>query len=305
MTSVVARVRLPDFASWPPLGFRTFWTLVGALAVPLWATWPLLASLTTTAMPLFQYLAMIFGSGAVLLLAMPQRKATGVVGQRSVAGLFRSISLTALMVAIGLLGSDILFIMALRYIPAAQANLLLYLWPVMVVLLASALRLVKPKVHHVLGVTLGLIGAAFVIGGSLGGLSWTGVVLAAAGGFAWAVFVVFRLWQGDHAPDALGWGFFTSAAISVALHLLLEDWVTPSRSVLVGTLLVGIVPLALGNLAWDHGVRKGDRVLLATLAYATPLVSALLLVAAGFAAPTFSLLSGAALIVAAGMVASR
>jgi drug/metabolite transporter (DMT)-like permease len=275
------------------------------LAVPLWAAWPLLASLTTTAMPLFEYLTMIFGAGAVLLLALQQRKSACVVDRRSTAGRFGSTWLSVSMVAIGLLGSTILFIMALRYIPAAQANLLLYLWPVMVVLIASGLQLVKLKVHRVLGVILGLIGAAFVIGGSLEGLSWTGVALAAAGGFVWAVFVVFRLWQGDRAPDALGWGLFTSAAISVALHLLLEHWVTPSMSVLVGTLLVGIVPLALGNLAWDHGVRKGNRVLLATLAYATPLVSALLLVGADLAAPSLSLLTGAALIVTAGVVAGR
>jgi drug/metabolite transporter (DMT)-like permease len=72
-----------------------------------------------------------------------QRKSACVVDRRSTAGLFGSTWLSVSMVAIGLLGSTILFIMALRYIPAAQANLLLYLWPVMVVLIASGLQLVK------------------------------------------------------------------------------------------------------------------------------------------------------------------
>jgi drug/metabolite transporter (DMT)-like permease len=213
--------------------------------------------------------------------------------------------LAALMVAVGLLLSDVLFVLSLRHIPPAEANLILYLWPVAVVLLAAILRLTTLRAHHIAGMGLGLLGAAFVIGGNVAGLSWLGTALAAGGGLAWALFVVFRLWQGEGAPDALPLGLLLSAGISLAVHLIIEDWVAPPLAALAGTLLVGIVPLALGNLAWDHGVRKGDRVLLATLAYATPLASALLLIVAGLAAPTLGLLGGAVLIVAAGIIAAR
>jgi drug/metabolite transporter (DMT)-like permease len=281
--------------------------LVGAAAVPLWATWPLLAALTATSMPLFQYLAIIFAAGAGLLLVLPRPKADAGTAPRggSLSSRRPSPWPAAAMVAVGLLVSDVLFVLALRHIPAAEANLILYLWPVMVVLLAAALGPAALRRHHVAALTLGLVGAAFVIGGGVVDLSWTGACLAAGGGLAWAIFVVFRLWQGEDAPDALGLGFAVSAALALALHLILEDWTTPSLGALGGTLLVGAVPLALGNLAWDHGVRKGDKVLLATLAYATPLVSALLLITAGLAAPTLGLLAGAALIVAAGIVASQ
>lgn len=96
-----------------------------------------------------------------------------------------------------------------------------------------------------------------------------------------------------------------SAALALALHLGLETTVVPTALGLLSTVLVGIVPLALGNLAWDHDVRRGDRVLLATLAYATPLVAALLLVAFGFAQATAGLLVGGLLIVTAGVVSAR
>jgi drug/metabolite transporter (DMT)-like permease len=302
----VARIRLSDAAAWPPLGSPALWTLVGATAVPLWATWPLLAALTANSVPLFEYLAMIFATGAALLLALPSSKANLVAAERQAAsGLRASAWLAAAMVAVGLLLSDILFVLALRRIAAAEANLILYLWPVMVVLLAAPLGLVALRRHHLAAVALGLVGAALVIGGNVGSLSWTGASLAAAGGLAWAIFVVFRVWQGKAAPDALGSGLALSAALALALHLCFESWVTPPPATLAATLLAGAVPLALGNLTWDHGVRKGNRVLLATLAYATPLVSALLLIVAGLAAPTFALLGGAALIVAAGIIAAR
>ena len=76
----------------------------------------------------------------------------------------------------------------------------------------------------------------------------------------------------------------------------------PSMGALAAAAAVGIVPLALGNLAWDEGFRRGDSQLLAVMAYATPLCSALLLAALGMAALTLSLLAGAAVIVLAGLL---
>lgn len=285
-------------------GPKAMWTLVGAAAVPLWATWPLLAVLSAGAMPLFQFLTVIFAIGAVALFALrPRGAAAKPRPQRR--GAWPTRWLPAAMVAVGLLVSDILFILALRFIPAAQANLILYLWPLMVVLLGALLGLLALRGRDLAAVAVGLCGAALVIGPGMDDLSWAGVGLAAAGGLSWAAFCVFRLWQGAGAPDALASGFTLSAAISLLLHLGTEITVVPPASALLSAILVGAVPLALGNLAWDHGIRRGDRVLLAVLAYATPLVGALMLVAAGFAEATAGLLFGGILIVAGGIISSR
>lgn len=284
-------------------GPRAMWTLVGAAAIPLWATWPLLAVLSSGAMPLFQFLTIIFAVGAVVLVIL--RAAAAVTPASAQLGTSPYRWLPAVMVAVGLLVSDILFIEAIRLIPAAQANLILYLWPVMMVLLAALLGLLALRARHLASVAIGLGGAALVIGPGMLGMSWVGVGLAAAGGLAWAVYCVFRLWQGPDAPDALAGGFTLSAAVSLLLHLGIETTVVPPLSALLSAALVGAVPLALGNLAWDYGIRRGDRVLLAVLAYATPLVGALILVATGFAEATIGLLLGGLLIVASGIIAAR
>ena len=209
------------------------------------------------------------------------------------------------MVAVGLLLSDIFFIEALHYIPPAQANLILYLWPVMVVLLGALLGLLALRGRDLVSVAIAMCGAALVIGPGLSEFSWTGIGLAAAGGLAWAMFCVFRLWQGPDAPNALASGFTLSAAISLLLHLGTETTVNPPPLAILSAVLVGAIPLALGNLAWDHGIRRGNRVLLAVLAYATPLVGALILIVFGFAEATAGLLFGAILIVAGGVISSR
>lgn len=306
MTLILARSRLLPDIRMPVLPPRALWTLVGATAVPLWATWPLLAATTASALPLFQYLAILFAVGAVTLVALRRVAATGAkVRPAAGAGWRGSAWAAAWMVALGLLASDVLFIRSLGYIPAAEANLLLYLWPLMVVGMASLLRLVRLRRLHVLAMALGIVGAVLVLGGRPENLSPQGTLLALGGGATWALYVVFRMWQGDRAPDALALGLGLSAALSFGLHLLLEDWLSPSLPGLLGAVLAGIGPLALGNLAWDVGARRGDRVTLATLAYATPLVAALLLAAAGLATLGLGLVAGGALIVLGGYVSSR
>ena len=68
------------------------------------------------------------------------------------------------------------------------------------------------------------------------------------------------------------------------------------------TAVAGIIPLALGNFVWDQGFRRGDSRLLAVMAYATPLCSALLLASLGAALLTWNLLAGATVIVLAGLL---
>ena len=109
-------------------GPKVIWTLVGAAAIPLWATWPLLAVLSTGTMPLFQFLTIIFAVGAVALFVL-RRSGSAVQPEPERRGTWLTKWFQAGMVAVGLLVSDIFFVEALHYIPAAQANLILYLWP--------------------------------------------------------------------------------------------------------------------------------------------------------------------------------
>lgn len=289
---------------WFPLKPRALWTIVGLTAIPLWATWPLLAVVSASSIPLFQFLTIIFAVGAGFLFLLPQASHKPPAAELAPSR-WRTRWLPAAMVALGLLVPDVFFIWALGFIPPAQANLILFLWPLMVVLLGVMLGLFALRLTHLASVAIGLAGAALVIGAEVTSIDWLGVALAAAGGLAWAIFVVFRMWQGADAPDALVGGFALSAVLSLVLHVTFETAIIPPAGPLISAVLIGIVPLALGNLAWDHGIRRGDRVLLSVMAYATPLVSALILIAAGFASPTLGLLVGGLMIVGAGIVSSR
>lgn len=92
------------------------WTGIGALAIPLWATWPALAT-GAASMPPFQTLT-ITSAVAWLVLRLLGR------GSGQDAGWRRGTRLPILACALGLSGSAALFILATRHVPPAQANLI-------------------------------------------------------------------------------------------------------------------------------------------------------------------------------------
>jgi drug/metabolite transporter (DMT)-like permease len=75
-----------------------------------------------------------------------------------------------------------------------------------------------------------------------------------------------------------------------------------SLGAFVANAVAGKIPFALGNYVWDEGFRRGDDRLLAVMAYATPLCSALLLASLLAALLTWNLLAGAVVIVLAGLL---
>ena len=139
------------------------WTLVGAAAIALWATWPLLAVLSTESIPFFQFLTIIFAVGAVTLFVLC-KNLSPVNAQPLQRATWLNKCFQAAMVPVGLLLSDIFFVVALHYLPPAQANLILYLWPGMVVLLGALLGLLALRGRDLVSVAIAMCGAALVIG---------------------------------------------------------------------------------------------------------------------------------------------
>jgi drug/metabolite transporter (DMT)-like permease len=270
---------------------------VGLLAIPLWATWPALAVFAAR-LPPFELLALAYLVGAVLLWRLEPRNAA----PRDTATRSWREFMPTLACAVGLCGSSALFIFATHRIPAAQAHLIAYLWPAMIVIIGGVLRVIRVNWRHLVGVALGFAGAAVLISGAPLEMSASGVVIALLSGLSWALYCLFRLRQGAAAGNVLTSACAVSAGVCALLHLATERTVLPDLGALLAAVSIGIFPLALANFAWDRGLRQGNSQLLAVMAYATPVLSALLLIAAGKAMATASLAIGAFMIAAAGLV---
>jgi drug/metabolite transporter (DMT)-like permease len=271
---------------------------VGVLAIPLWATWPALA-LRALEMPAFECLTIAFLFGWIAL-GCTQRTAATVASMRAKA---RWLSwVPACACALGLCGSNAFHILATHYIPAAEANLISYLWPVMIVGIGAVLGLFRLRPRQIVGLGLGFAGAVILMGGGAMALSLEGIALALLSGVSWALYCIFRLkWKAVPGP-VLTRGCALSTCLCFSLHFVLESTVIPSAGGIAAAAAVGIVPLAFGNLLWDEGFRRGDSQVLAVMAYATPLCSALVLSLLGLESLTWTLGLGALVIVFAGLL---
>jgi drug/metabolite transporter (DMT)-like permease len=286
------RVRSAALRPWSPW----VWTVLGGLAIPLWATWPAL-SLKTHEMPALECLTIVF----LVAWAASSPLERAVIPAESEPTSWRG-WIPAAAFALAETGSAGFFLLATRHIAAAEANLIVYLWPGIVVFLGALLGIFRVKLRHIAGIALGFVGAAILIGGAELSLSFVGIGLAFLAGLSWALYCVLRLkWRGAAGP-LLARGFGIATFLCAGLHFLLESTVLPTVVGAAAAVAAGIVPTAIGNMAWDEGFRKGDSQLLAVMAYATPLCSALLLTALGLESLTCRLMIGAIAIVVAGVM---
>ena len=275
-------------------------TALGGAAVLLWSA---LALLTVGAkrLPPFQLLAMTFALAAALGFALARRRG------RSPWAEARRWPAAAALATAALAGYHLFYFIALRNAPAVDASLIAYLWPLLMVLF-SGIAHGGLRAEHLSGALLGLAGAWLI-------LSTRGAVeldSAYAGGYA-AAAACALIWSGysvanrrfAQAPvDVVTLACLATAVVGALAHVLFESTVAPAPLEWLAIALLGLGPVGAAFFLWDHGTKHGRLALLGVLSYAAPVLSTLLLVAAGGAQPSWQLLAAALLVAGGAAIAS-
>ena len=277
-------------------------TLIGLTAILMWS---LLALLTVASgrVPPFQLAAMTFAIGACVGPLTWIFRGEGFRALRQ--------PLVAWLVGVGgLFGYHALYFLSLRNAPPAEAGLVNYLWPLLIVLFSAFLPGEKLMRHHVIGALLGLIGTVVLFAGrGVSGFEWQyapGFLAAFVAAFVWAIYSVLSRRLAHVPTDAVA-GFCAATAILAAIcHLLLETTVWPETTgQWLAVLALGIGPVGAAFYTWDVGMKRGDIRVIGAASYATPLVSTAFLILAGFAEATATLALAALLIGGGGLIAAK
>ena len=209
----------------------------------------------------------------------------------------------------GLFGFHFLLFMALRFAPPVEANLVNYLWPLLIVLLTPLLlpgwRLAP---RHVAGAAIGFAGAALAIGAAPTMFTPTALLgfgFAAGSAVVWACYSLLTRRVPKFSSWAIGGFAFASGVLALLLHGLFEAPPELRDGDALMVLLLGLGPMGTAFYLWDIAMKHGDPRVIGVLAYATPLLSTALLVVATGRAPTASLAAATALVIAAAVIASR
>ena len=276
------------------------------------ALWALLASLGV----LLQHVPPFLLTGVSLLVGSVWAWPSAMRQPR----LWRLPASTLALGVFTLFGFHFFLFMGLRLAPAVEVNLVNYLWPLLMVVMAPLyLKTPLQPVHWVAAVA-GFVGAAVAILGAsqsagplastavsqkmAGGLgTWAGYGLALASAWIWANYSLQtqrleRLGRG-FATASIGLFGLVAGILSLLCHGLLE--VTPPLSARDWLLLavMGLGPLGGAFYLWDKALKTGDARRIGILSYLTPLASTVLLIAVTQRQWTLHIVLAAALVIGA------
>src|SRR5713101_4037862 len=245
-------------------------TLIGLTAILMWSLLTVL-TVATGKIPAFQLAAMTFAIGALV------GSLTWIGRPDAISALWEQP--TAWIVGVGgLFGYHALYFLALRFAPPADAGLLNYLWPLLIVLFSSLLPGERLAPHHIIGALLGLAGTVLLLAGNIGGGfapgQIPGLIAAFVAAFVWAAYSVMSRRLKSVSTDAVAGFCLVTALLAALVHGMVEVTVWPETTA-----------------QW--------------LAYATPLLSTAFLMLAGFAQPSAAIAIAAVLIAGGGLIAAK
>jgi drug/metabolite transporter (DMT)-like permease len=188
-----------------------------------------------------------------------------------------------------LFGYHALYFFSLKRAPPVEANLVNYLWPLLIVLFAGLLPGVRLRAGNIVGALLGLAAAALLVTGGHG----LSIDPAHAPGYL-AAFGAAVTWGGYSVLNRRFAGVDSAAIIpacvgvsllGIVTHWLFEPAATITTTQWLVLAAMGVGPTGIAFRLWDRGTKHGDIALLGSLSYLAPLLSTLLLVLAGRAEP--------------------
>ncbi|MBL8576330.1 MAG: EamA family transporter [Mesorhizobium sp.] len=276
-------------------------TLIGFSAIAMWA---LLALLTDASgqVPPFLLAAITFAIGTavglVARLFMPSpEKPAKIPFQVWIIGIG------------GLFGYHFFYFTALRNAPAVEASLIAYLWPLFIVLGSALMPGERLRWYHVAGALLGLAGTVLIV--TRGGVAFEsryafGYAMAGVCAFLWSGYSLLSRRFPSVPTSIVTWFCAATSALSLICHLLLEETVLPATSgQWLAVIGLGLMPVGAAFYAWDIGVKRGNIQVLGAASYAAPLLSTLILIAAGVAEPSLRILAACLLITAGAVLAAK
>lgn len=282
-------------------------TAIGAAAIGLWACLAALTGASRT-VPTFEALAITFAIAAVAALV-------GFTAMRGWSGVKHGLTLWPrkawILTTVAIFAYHALYFAALRLAPPAQASLINYLWPLLIVLFSGLIPGGTTKLGppQILGAVMGFAATLLLVGGpgpvEASGTAMAGYLAALVCAFTWSLYSVLNNRINAPGSEPMIVVCAVVALLAALCHVAIgETFVMPDFGASLSLLALGIGPIGAAFVAWDHATKHGRLALLGAMSYAAPPLSTLILVLTGQAEPSLMLLAATLLVVAgAGLAA--
>lgn len=253
-------------------------TTFGCGALLVWSLYALIVSELLGRLPIFQTLFLMFSvSFIAMAIRLTFMKRWHVLKQPWFVWLIG---------VLGVCGSDVAYVSAVKFAPPAHVDFIDYLWPFFVIIFSSILPKEKLTPQHVIAGGLGFFGVFLMLTGGqlnlniLQGEYFVGYMFALTAALVWSLYTIATRWYQEMPIEIVGMYCGIGAFIALGLHCHYETWVVPTP---FEGLLVFFLGLASGvaYIFWTYATQKGNFRLLGVLAYFTPVISMSFLVGCG------------------------
>jgi drug/metabolite transporter (DMT)-like permease len=268
-------------------------------AVVLWASLASLATLLSNIPPfLLTGIGLIIGAAVSLPALKSGINPWRVPGRTLLIGVY------------GLFGYHFMLFLALQTAPAVEANLVNYLWPLLIVLLSPLFtKSLSLNFRYVLAAIAGFSGAVLAITSNGAGFGFAsievGYFFALAAAVIWATYSLATTKVPRFPTPAIGLFALVSGVLALGAHFVFEPAASISATDWLLLLVLGIGPLGGAFYLWDAALKIGDPRRIGLLAFLTPLLSTVLLVVVSGNSMSWQLLLATGLIVGGALLGPR
>lgn len=169
-----------------------------------------------------------------------------------------------------------------RFAPAVEANLINYLWPMIMVLISPIFFPgTKLKFYHFIGAGLAAAGCAVLVwskGADLKLENMKGYILAFCAALSWPLYSIVKKRMTATSVFSVGGFCLGAGVLCLITHAVIEPRVVLQWHDAWIILLMGVGPFGIAFYAWDMALARGDTRVIGALSYLTPVLSTLGLV---------------------------
>ncbi|MEF2074669.1 DMT family transporter [Consotaella aegiceratis] len=245
--------------------------------------WSLAAPVVTYAVGIdpFLYVALGDGIGAtVFLLTWLRLRQNPLPELKGVPVWFYGLGL------IGIGVHNLTWVAALQQAPPLEATLLVYTWPLLVIIFTTVSLGQKFQWYHLVAGVVGLAGiVALLMGRGLGFGSFQlapGHIWAIVSALSWSIFSAISARYPYQSSNFLGVVFFLSSIINGSIWFFVQRAPSaPAQSLLIAG--VAAIFFTCCYAMWDFSMKHGNTQLVGVVSFLTPVLSTVYLVLFGMA----------------------
>lgn len=256
--------------------------LLAGGAVLVWGTGPAVTKTLVSSIPTMEVLFLDLLAAAAFLAAF----AAGT-GKRRLARLYTP-KVYLKMAGLGFLGIFVysaLYCWGIKILPAEDACIINYLWPILIVLFSCVVLGEKLTARKAAAVAVSFLGVVFIAakdgtgGGASSGTMITGALMCVAAAVSYALFSVLNKKEDKEQTIANAVYFAVAALCSGILMALGGNAVPLSAWQIFGIVWSGVAVNGIGYLLWSKALNGGDTAKISTLAYCVPALTMIISIA--------------------------